>query len=69
MATIREILKQAINTLDGLRSDRATNYEKWQEDGGEEFKRNVDRLDQEKIPAAEVKVAELRNRIDEEDVK
>lgn len=69
MATIREILKQAINTLDSLRSDRTTNYEKWQEDGGEESKRNVDRLDQEKIPAAEPKVAELQKRIDEEDVK
>jgi hypothetical protein len=69
MGTIREILKQAINTLDGLRSDRATNYEKWQEDGGEEFKRNVDRLDQEIIPVAETKVAELQKRLDEEDIK
>jgi len=69
MATIREILKQAINTLDSLRSDRATNYEKWQEDGGEESKRNVDRLDQEKIPAAVAKVAELQKRLEGEEGK
>ena len=69
MATIREILKQAINTLDGLRSDRATNYEKWQEDGGEDFKRNVDRLDKEKIPAAVAKVAELQKRLEGEEGK
>jgi hypothetical protein len=69
MATIREILKQAINTLDSLRSDRTTNYEKWQEDGGEESKRNVDRLDQEKIPAAVAKVAELQKRLEGEEGK
>jgi len=65
MATIKELLNAAINTLDGLRSARAINYEKWQEDGGEGFKRQVQQLDNKEIPEQEAKVAELQKLVDE----